>query len=83
MAYHVTLPPHLSGVHDVFHVSVLRKYLHDPSHVVDHHDLQIESNLTYEEQPIKILDHEVTKLRSKEVALVKFLWRSQRFEEVI
>ncbi len=81
VAYRVALPPHLSGVHDVFHVAVLRKYLHDPSHVVDYRDLQIEANLTYEEQPVEILDREVRKLRSKEVALVKVLWKSQKFEE--
>ena len=39
MAYCVALPPHLSGVHDVFHVSVLKKYLHDLSHVVGYDDL--------------------------------------------
>ena len=68
-------------MHDVFHVSVLKKYLHDPSHVVDYHNLQIESKLTYEEQLVEILDCEVRKLGNKEVALVKVLWKSQRFKE--
>ena len=81
VAYSVALPPHLSSVHDVFHVSVLKKYLHDPSYVVDHHDLQTESNLTYEEQLVDILDCEVRRLWNKEVTLVKVLWRIHKFEE--
>ena len=70
VAYRVALAPHLSKVHDVFHISMLRKYLHDPSHVVDFEELQIEPNLGYVEQPIEC---EVRMMRNKEVALVKVL----------
>ena len=68
------------GVHDVFHISMLRKYLHDPNHVVDFDELQIEP-LSYVEQPVEILDREIRRLRNKEVALMKVLWRSYKFEE--
>ena len=81
VAYHVALPPQLVEVHNVFHVSMLRKYLHDESYVVDFQELQVEPNLSYGEQPVQILDREVCHLRSKSVALVKVLWRNQRFEE--
>ena len=54
VAYRLALPPFLSGVHNVFHVSMLRKYIPDPSHVVDYEPLKLRDDLTYEEQPVKI-----------------------------
>ncbi|XP_041025423.1 uncharacterized protein LOC121265827 [Juglans microcarpa x Juglans regia] len=56
MAYRVALPPASSEVHNVFHVSMLRKYIHDPTHVIDHEPLQIQENITYTEEPVQILD---------------------------
>ena len=55
-AYRLALPPSLSGVHDVFHVSMLKKYIIDPSHVLDYSGLQLDDNLTLEEHPMRILD---------------------------
>ncbi|KAA0045567.1 pol protein [Cucumis melo var. makuwa] len=55
VAYRLALPPSLSTVHDVFHVSMLRKYVPDPSHVVDYEPLQIDENLSYTEQPVEVL----------------------------
>ena len=55
-AYRLVLPPSLSGVHDVFHVSMLRKYIIDPSHVLDYSGLQLDDHLTLEEYPMRILD---------------------------
>ncbi|KAA0060279.1 pol protein [Cucumis melo var. makuwa] len=52
VAYRLALPPSLSTVHDVFHVSMLRKYVPDPSHVVDYEPLEIDENLSYAEQPV-------------------------------
>ncbi|KAL0561652.1 hypothetical protein IC582_002092 [Cucumis melo] len=49
VAYRLALPPSLSTVHDVFHVSMLRKYVPDPSHVVDYEPLKIDENLSYTE----------------------------------
>jgi hypothetical protein len=49
VAYRFSLPSGLAGVHDVFHVSTLRKYVHDPLHVVSYRPLQIKGNLTYDE----------------------------------
>jgi hypothetical protein len=56
MAYRVFLPPDLARVHDVFHVSTLRKYMHSHLHVVSYRPLQIKGNLTYEEVHVQILD---------------------------
>jgi len=55
LAYKVELPPNLAGVHDVFHVSQLRKCVHDPSHVINYEPLDIQANLTYEEWKINRL----------------------------
>ncbi|KAL0544372.1 hypothetical protein IC582_019486 [Cucumis melo] len=81
VAYRLVLPPSLSTVHDVFHVSMLRKYVPDPSHVVDYEPLEIDENLSYTEQPVEVLAREVKTLRNKEIPLVKVLWRNHRVEE--
>ncbi|KAL0540204.1 hypothetical protein IC582_024437 [Cucumis melo] len=81
VAYRLALPPSLSTVHDVFHVSMLRKYVPDPSHVVDYEPLEIDENLSYVEQPVEVLAREVKTLRNKQIPLVKVLWRNNRVEE--
>ena len=52
LAYKVVLPPSLSKIHNVFHVSTFRKYIYDPSHVVELEPIQISEDLTYEEVPV-------------------------------
>jgi hypothetical protein len=81
VAYRLALPPSLAGVHDVFHVSMLRKYVPDPSHVLKYELLQLQENLTYEEIPVKLLDHKVQELSTKSIPLVKVLWRNHEIEE--
>ncbi|KAL0537322.1 hypothetical protein IC582_026299 [Cucumis melo] len=81
VAYRLALPPSLSTVHDVFHVSMLRKYVPDPSHVVDYEPPEIDENLSYTEQPVEVLAREVKTLRNKEIPLVKVLCRNHRVEE--
>ncbi|KAA0048090.1 hypothetical protein E6C27_scaffold385G001650 [Cucumis melo var. makuwa] len=55
VAYRLALPPSLSTVHDVFHVSMLRKYVSNPSHMVDYEPLEIDENLSYSEQQVEVL----------------------------
>ncbi|CAA0817652.1 Unknown protein, partial [Striga hermonthica] len=74
LAYRLALPPDLSGVHDVFHVSMLQRYVHNPDHVVNFDELQVERDLTYEEVPAAILDRKVHQLRNRAVSLVKVQW---------
>ncbi|XXG82457.1 hypothetical protein AAC387_Pa10g0403 [Persea americana] len=81
MAYRLALPPQLVDVHDVFHVSMLRKYEPDPSHVLSFEELTLEKNLTYEEIPMQILDRQEKVLRNKRINLVKVLWRNHSMEE--
>ena len=56
VVYRLALPQSLSVVHIVFHVSLLRKYHSDPSHVLDFSTIQLDLDLTYEEEPVAILD---------------------------
>ena len=52
VAYKLKLSPELSRIHDTFHVSMLRKYIPDPSHVLREQPVQLKENLTYEETPV-------------------------------
>ena len=81
MAYKLELPPSLSWIHNIFHVSMLQKYHPDPYHVLQPEDIEIDEMLTYEERPVKLLDHKVKELRNKRILLVKVLWRNHRLEE--
>ena len=56
VAYRLALPPSLAGVHNVFHVSMLRRYIFDPSHIIELMPLRIGKDLTYEEHPMQIVD---------------------------
>ncbi|XP_073042028.1 uncharacterized protein [Primulina eburnea] len=81
LAYRLALPPALSGVHDVFHVSMLRKYHPDPSHVLPPDEVELDQNLSYIERPIQILDRKDKQLRNKLIPLVKVQWNRHGVEE--
>ena len=81
VVYRLVLPPNLSGVHEVFHVSMLRKYTLDPTHVVDWGEIEVDTDGTFEEGPICILDSCDQVLRRKTVRLVRVLWRHYGVEE--
>ena len=55
VAYRLALPPKLEKIHNVFHVSMLRRYKSYPSHVVSLETIELRPDLTYEEEPIEIL----------------------------
>ena len=74
VAYRLALPPNLLGVHAVFHVSMLRKYTTDPTHVVDWGELVIDVDGTFEEGLVHIMDSRDQVLRSNTLKLVKVLW---------
>ena len=56
VAYQLALLPSWSGVHGVFHVSILRKHTPDSTHVVDWGELIIDTHGTFEEEPMRIMD---------------------------
>ncbi|XP_021692185.2 uncharacterized protein LOC110673373 [Hevea brasiliensis] len=65
----------------VFHISMLRKYVPNPSHVLQPDVVELNENLTFEEQLIAIVDYQMRQLRSKQIPMVKALWRGQLVEE--
>ena len=73
VAYRLALPPSMSGVHEVFHVSMLRKYTPDPAHVVDWGQIEVDTDETFEEGPVCIVDSRDQVLQRKTVRLVRVL----------
>ncbi|XP_073121918.1 uncharacterized protein [Henckelia pumila] len=81
LAYRVALPPNLDGVHNFFHVSMLRKYVLNPSHVLSIEPLQLSPIMKYEERPIRILDRQERRLRNKSIPMIKVRWQNHSDEE--
>ncbi|CAN6441134.1 unnamed protein product [Victoria cruziana] len=80
-AYSLALPPHLSQVHNVFHISMLRKYLPDPNRQTEQIDVQVDERLTVPEMPMRIVDEQVRKLRNKQILMVKVRWQHQGVQD--
>ena len=80
VAYELELPSDLASVHPVFHVSLLQKCIGDPAVIVSLEGVDIQNDLSFEEVPVQILDHQICRLRNKEVPLVKFLWQNKSVE---
>ncbi|XP_023522499.1 uncharacterized protein LOC111786480, partial [Cucurbita pepo subsp. pepo] len=70
----VVLSPTLAVVHNVFHVSMLRKYILNPTHIIEHKVLPLREDLSYENDSIQILARDVKRLRNQEIPLGKMLW---------
>ncbi|XP_028127582.1 uncharacterized protein LOC114324057 [Camellia sinensis] len=81
VAYRLALSPQLAGVHNVFHISMLRKYEPHPSHIINWEEINLDEDVTFEEKPVKILDRCEKKLRGKTIPLVRVLWRHRGTEE--
>ena len=81
VVHRLVLPLSLSGVHEVFHVSMLRNYTPNPAHVVDWGEIIIDTDRTFEEGPVHILDNRDQVLQCKTVRLVKVLWQHRGVEE--
>ncbi|WMV07798.1 hypothetical protein MTR67_001183 [Solanum verrucosum] len=80
MAYELELLAELATVHSIFHILLLKKYVGDPSFIVPLEIMAVKDSITYEDVPVEIFDHQVRRLRNKEVASVKVLWMSQSIE---
>ena len=81
VAYWLALPPSLSGVHEVFHVSMLWKYTPNPTHVVDWGEIIVDTDGTFEVGSMRIMDSWDQVLQCKTVRLVKVLWQHRGVEE--
>ncbi|XP_019057445.1 PREDICTED: uncharacterized protein LOC109116461 [Tarenaya hassleriana] len=77
VAYRLGLPSELDNVHDVFHISMIRKYVVDPSYMIQPQELEFTSAMRFRDEPLQIVDQKIKKVRTKEVPLVKVVWRSQ------
>ncbi|XP_052877250.1 uncharacterized protein LOC128283875 [Gossypium arboreum] len=81
VVYQLEVPPELDRIHDVFHVSMLRRYCSDPTHVLPMEEIEIRPDLMFEEEYVQILDRDVKVLCRKSIPLVKVLWRNHSIEE--
>ena len=81
MAYRLVLPLELSRIHQVLHVLMLRKYIADPSHILQPQAVELSEDLTYEEVPVAIVDRQIRQLRTKEIPMVKVLWSNHTAED--
>ncbi|KAK1422205.1 hypothetical protein QVD17_25165 [Tagetes erecta] len=82
VAYRLELPPELSGIHNTFHVSHLRKCLVDETSHVPLNDIVIDDRLNYVEEPVAILDWKVKKLRNKEINQVMVQWKHRKGSDI-
>ncbi|XP_012461480.1 uncharacterized protein LOC105781487 [Gossypium raimondii] len=83
VAYQLELPLELDWIHDVFHVSMLRCYRSNPTHIVPVKEIKVRPDLTFEEDPVQILDRGVKVVKKKSIPLVKVLWRNHSSKEAI
>ncbi|WMV45822.1 hypothetical protein MTR67_039207 [Solanum verrucosum] len=74
VAYELALPPAFLAIHKIFHVSMLCRYVHDESHVLQYDAVGLNDRLTYIEEPVASLDRVVRPLRSRAIPMVKVCW---------
>ena len=81
IAYQLALPPSMSGVHEVFHVSMLQRYTPDPAHIVDWGEIGVDTDGTFEEGPVCIMDSRDQVLRQKNREARGVLWQHRGVEK--
>ena len=81
VAYRIRLPSQLAAIHDVFHISQLRKCIKVPTEILKPQDIEIEFDLSYAEYPIKVLDTKERSTRRKKVKMYKIQWNHHTEEE--
>ena len=82
VAYRLELPSKLDRIHNVFHVSMLKKYVPDPSHILETPPIELHEDLKFEVKLVCILDRKDRVLRNKSIPMVKVLWKNARMEEM-
>ena len=81
VAYCLALPPNLSQIWDASHVSQLKKYHSDPTHIINHEGIQLQENLSFTVEPKRIIDEQVKQLRNKSIPMMKVVWEGRTEEE--
>ena len=74
VTYSMVLPPELSRIHPTFYILMFRKFISNPSHVLQPQTVELSEDLTYEEFSVVIVDRQIHQLRTKEILMVKVLW---------
>jgi hypothetical protein len=81
MAYRLHLPSQLATIHDVFHISQLKKCIKVPTEIIEQQAIEIEPDLSYVERPIQILDTKERVTRRKKIKMYKILWNHHTIDE--
>jgi hypothetical protein len=81
LAYRLQLSDSMAGVHPVFHVSMLRKFLQDPDHQIELEPIAVQQDLTLECRPVRILESSEHVMRRRSIKYVKVLWTNQSERE--
>jgi len=81
IAYRLHLPSQLAAIQDVFHVSQLRKCIKVPTEILEPQDIEVESDLSYAEYPIKVLDTKERSTTREKVKMYKIQWNHHTEEE--
>ena len=81
--YRLDLQIERENMHNVFHISQLRKYILDPHHTIVFEPIEITKDLVYEERPVQILHRKTKQLCNKQIPLVKVLWTNHTSQEAI
>jgi hypothetical protein len=75
VAYTMDLPDGLTGIHDVLHVSQLKKYCTDADYMLNEEPLTLQPDLNYVEKLVRIVKKSIKELRNKKIPMVKVLWQ--------
>ncbi|GJT46328.1 putative reverse transcriptase domain-containing protein [Tanacetum coccineum] len=78
VAYKLELPRELQGIHNTFHVSNLKKCLSDESLIIPLDEIKLDDKLHFIEEPVKVMDREVKRLKQSRIPIVKVRWNSRR-----
>ena len=81
VAYRIRLPSQLAAIHDVFHISQLKKCIKVPTEIIKPQDIEIETDLSYAEYPIKVLDTKERSTRREKIKRYKIQWNHHTEEE--
>ncbi|XP_071694941.1 uncharacterized protein [Rutidosis leptorrhynchoides] len=81
VACRLKLPHELSGIHNAFHVSNLKKCLSNENLVIPLEELSIDDKLHFVEEPVEVMDREVKKLKHSRIPIVKVRWNARRGPE--